>query len=553
MHHNNNLKTSANHITASAPTAEVVCSHIAYNQTGFFSKTVTDYLSGQPGLQQFYTHAPNLQGIKDAIAQRQHIAYNRNVLMQQLTSQYHGLPLAEKLEANLQLLLQNNTYTVTTAHQPNIFTGPLYFVYKILHAIQLADSLHQQLPDYNFVPVYYMGSEDADLDELGTITINGKKYTWQTKQTGAVGRMKIDKPFLSLITEMEGQLGVLPYGKEIAAKFRQAYKEKQTIQQASLELINDLFGHYGLVILVPDNAKLKELFIPVIEKELTEQFSYKAVTQTLQQLEQHGYKVQAGGRELNLFYLTEDKRERIERQGNDYAVNNLGLTFTQQEILAELRQHPERFSPNVILRGALQETLLPNIAFIGGGGELAYWLELKGVFQAAEVPYPVLILRNSFLLVPAELKKKTESIGITLADLFEHDHELMNKIVTQRSNKPVGLNGQLSKVGELYDGIMDVAVNIDASLHDHVMALRKKALQRLEELEKKMLRAEKRKFGTEKERIEKIKAVLFPNNNLQERVENLAGFYAVYGEGLIDLLLENSLTLEQQFSILVLS
>ncbi len=528
---------------------ETNCTYTSYEQTGFFSTIVTDYLAQHEQLKPFYKYTPDIDGIKAALDDRKDINYNRTELVNALREQYEDLATHQKVASNITSLQQPNTFVITTAHQPNIFTGPLYFIYKILHAIQLAEKLSQQLPDYNFVPVYYMGSEDADLDELGQIYIDGKPYTWQTKQTGAVGRMKVDKAFIALMDEMESQIAVLPYGKELTDIFRQAYMQGYTIQQATLAVTNTLFGKYGLIVVVPDNPALKALYKPVIKKELQEQFSFKAVAETAEQLEQR-YKVQAGGRELNLFYLIDDKRERIEKTNDGYAVRNLGLHFSEETILEELEQHPERFSPNVILRGAFQETILPGVAFIGGGGELAYWLELKNVFAAINVPYPVLLLRNSFLVVEKEWSEKTSQLQLKLEDLFKTEHELMNMIVSLHSANTVKLNGELDKVDELYQTITQRAALVDSTLHDHVVALRTKAIQRLEELEKKMLRAEKRKFATELSRIRKIKSILFPADSLQERRENIAGFYGLYGGELLDVLLQNSLTLEQQFGIL---
>jgi len=304
---------------------ETHCSYIPYQQTGYFSKLVTDYLENEKALQPFYVHRPQLENIPDAITQKKHFKH-RPVLVGQLQKQYEGLPLSEKLQSNIQLLLNENTFTVTTAHQPNIFTGPLYVIYKIFHVIKLAESLNASVKGSHFVPVYFMGSEDADLDELNNITINQRKYVWQTKQTGAVGRMKVDKALLQLMNEMEGQLSVLPFGNELMEMFREAYKEKNTIQQSTLNLLNQLFGEYGLVVLIPDNAAFKKLFQPVIAKELTEQFSHKAVETTAKALGEN-YKVQASGRELNLFYLIDDKRERIEVEGLKFKVESLKLEW----------------------------------------------------------------------------------------------------------------------------------------------------------------------------------------------------------------------------------
>ncbi|MEP6846167.1 MAG: bacillithiol biosynthesis cysteine-adding enzyme BshC [Panacibacter sp.] len=527
------------------------CTYIPYGQTNFFSGIANDYINADEKLMPFYKYPVNIEGIKQSIEARKLFPQQRNVLVQELQKQYEGFSHKEVLD-NIALLADENTFTVTTAHQPNIFTGPIYFIYKILHAIKLAEILKKQLPEYNFVPVYYMGSEDADLDEIGSIKIDGVSYQWNTNQTGAVGRMKVDATFLQLIAQMRGQLGVLPYGNELIDVFSKAYTKGKTIQVATLELVNHLFGKYGLIVLNPDNANLKKLFNPVVEKELREGFSHKAVTATIAQLEQK-YKVQAGGRELNLFYLKDDKRERIEKDTALYRVESLGLAFTEQEILEELNAYPERFSGNVILRGAFQETVLPNIAFIGGGGELAYWLELKAVFEAVNIPYPLLLLRNSFLVIEEKWLHKITALGLSETDLFKSTFEMMNLIVESRSSNQFSLNGELKKVEDIYSQITTVAGAIDKTLGNHVTALKVKSLKRLHELEKKMLRAEKRKFETEQRHLDKIKSALFPGNNLQERVENISLFYAKYGAAFIDMLLTRSAALEQEFAMLKLS
>lgn len=516
------------------------CTYVTYDQTGYFSKIVSDYLSGNDNMKPFYEHEVSVEGIRAAIKNRRLFNTNRKLLVEVLESQYQGLEIAPLLRTNLQLLEAENTFTITTAHQPNIFTGPFYFAYKILHTVKLAATLAKELPDCNFVPVYYMGSEDADLDEVGTATIQGKKYQWKTSQTGAVGRMKVDKAFLQLIAEMRGQLGVQPFGDEVVNLFQTYYTEGTLIQQATLGLVNALFGKYGVVVLVPDHPEYKKAFAPVLEKELREQFSHKAVSETLEQLSKH-YKVQAGGRDINLFYLTDTGRERIEYPA-----------FSLEQLLNELQTNPERFSPNVILRGVLQETLLPNVAFIGGGGELAYWLELRKVFAEAEVPYPVLVLRNSFVWAEEKRVEQLTAMGLELADLFLPMHDQMNKITRTKSENPTSLEQELETVKAAYTAIEQAACKTDKSLYQHVQALRTQALKKLEQLEKKMLRAEKRRFGKEAERLEQIRKELLPNNNLQERVENMSFLYARFGSEIMDVILRHSLSLEGKFGIIII-
>lgn len=526
------------------------CRYLTYDQTGYFSKMVLDYLAQAPQVQAFFKHTPSLEGVMEVIRERSSFAVNRTELVQALYNQYQGMAMEPALQQHIQALADNNTFTVTTAHQPNIFTGPLYFIYKILHTIKLAADLQQQLPDYRFVPVYYMGSEDADLDELGNITIEGKRYEWKTRQTGAVGRMKVDKEFLLLLTEMRGQLGVQPYGNEIVDIFSACYTAGTTIQEATLKVVNTLFGRYGLVVVIPDNVSLKRLFIPVIKRELDEAFSHQAVAATIKELGQH-YKVQAGGRDINLFYLIDDKRERIEKEGDIYTVQGL-KAWTKEEIFQELEQNPERFSPNVILRGVFQETILPNLVFVGGGGELAYWLELKRVFAAAGVPYPVLLLRNSFTLVTAAEMEHFIKTGLPVTAFFSSMHEQMNLFVQAHSKNQVTLSNETAQVKALYTAMGELAAKVDPTLQQHVHALESQTLHKLENLQKKLLKAEKRKFGYEQNQLQQIRDKAFPGNNLQERAENMAGWYARWGSGLIDTILTHSKGIDSRFGIITL-
>lgn len=528
------------------------CSRLSYESTGYFSKIVTDYLVQADTVRPFFVHTPDIQGIKEAIAARQSFQTPRTVLVKALDEQYAQITTSALVQQQIQSLLSEKTFTVVTAHQPNIFTGPLYFIYKILHAIQLADVLKKEMPDLHFVPVYYMGSEDADLDELGHIHIDGQPLTWKTNQTGAVGRMKADKKLLELLAAIEGQTGVLPYGKELTAIFRKAYVEGRSIQEATLYLVNELFGRFGLVVLIPDQAKLKQCFASVIEKELLEGFSHTIVSKTIRELEKN-YKVQAGGREINLFYLIDNQRERIEKDVDGFSVPALGLHFTPKQIREELQQHPERFSPNVILRGAFQETILPNIAFIGGGGELAYWLELKEVFAAIDVPYPVLVLRNSFLILTAEQEKRMEQLALDTTRIFQKSDLLLNVLVNERTSKQLTIKNELHRLEALYREIEQIAANVDQTLAPHVRALEVQAIKKIQELEKKMLRAEKRKFETEERQLNQFKQQLFPNNSLQERIDNLSGWYSRYGSAWIDMLMAQSLALENEFSIVVIA
>ncbi len=523
---------------------------IPYRQTGAFSRIVVDYIDQAEALKPFYAVPPSLQGIKKSIEARKQFSGHRELLVRELKKQYEGLYVHPKVAENIEALLSPDSFTITTAHQNNIFTGPLYFIYKIVHAIRLADTLKEQLPEYLFVPVYYIGSEDADLDELNHIRVNGESLTWHSKQKGAVGRMKLDKESTALISRMEGQLGTLPHGKEIIALLRDAYKEGRSLQDATFRFVQTLFNEFGLLVLLPDNAALKQTMIPVFRNELLEQPSAPLLEKSAAGLTAAGYKVQASAREINLFYLKDDIRNRIEINNGFYQVVDTTIRFSRDEMLAELEAHPERFSPNVILRGLYEETILPNIAFIGGGGETAYWLQLKGLFDFYKVPFPVLVLRNSFLLLEQKWKSVIAKTGYSIEDFFQTEEVLLNKLIKQKSGDKVLLNGSLTAAEALYAAIQQQAVSIDASLVKHVESLKTKAIHRLKELEKKMLRAEKRKYSDQRRQIASVRNVLFPGNGLQERSENISYFYAKWGREFLHTLYKASLGLEQEFVIL---
>ena len=529
---------------------DCTATRLPYHQTGFFSKIITDYLDGSAALLNYSGPRPDPAGIREAIANRKKFATNRNLLVQELKLQYDGVSKAEAVHNNIEKLSASNCYTITTAHQPALFTGTLYFIYKIIHTIKLARTLSVQFPEFDFVPVFYMGSEDADLDELSKIYFDLQEVTWETNQTGAVGRMKT-KGLEKIIDRIDGEFSIDDHGKELVSLLKKTYLESTDVQTACFKLINELFGEYGLIILIPDNAPLKKIMSPVFEDDLFSQRPFQILEQPLKQLEGE-YKIQAQPREINLFYLKDDLRGRIERRGDTFYVHESTLSFSEQQMREELKNYPERFSPNVILRGLFQETILPNIAFLGGAGELAYWLEFKPMFNHYGVPYPMLVLRNSFLLVEKKWKEKMERSGLGPADIFKSEDDLINDLVKRESRNQLGLEKEIADANQYYEHLRVLSGTVDPSLSQHVESLQSKAIKPIMELEKKLLKAEKRKFEEQTRQIAQIKSGLFPLNNLQERIENFIPYYARWGRQFLELLFDHSLALEQEFTILEL-
>lgn len=523
--------------------------HIDYRDTASFSDIVLDYLESDR-LSSFYAYRPTEAEIQQVIRERSHFSCDRDLLVDVLKRDYEGYIRHEKTISNIEALVQPNTYTVCTAHQPCLFMGPLYVVYKIAHAIRLADDLNSKYSNYKFVPVFYMGSEDADIDELGTVTIFGSAFKWKTSQKGAVGRMLVDEHLIKLIDDLAPQLSVYPFGNKMLESIRRAYVTGVTIQCATFTLLNEWFGVHGLVILLPDNPRLKKAFAPFMRRELEASFSSKEIEQTLANLSDR-YEIQAAGREINLFHLDKGHRERIIRHADDFVLAESGKRFSAVDMFRELDTHPEKFSPNVILRPLYQEYILPNLVSIGGGAELAYWLELKSLFRTCDIHYPMLLLRNSFMIISGTLADTIRGLNLKPEDFFVAIDRLQESYIRKVSNSQVTLDAEIQALKSIYVRLHAIAVKTDKGLEKHVPALQAKALNRIQQLEMKLIKAEKRKYIQQMAAICSIKDALFPKGKLQERVESGLSLLSVYGPHFIETLVSHSGSFSNQFCILV--
>lgn len=511
---------------------------------------MTDYLDKHEALAPFYKYSPDEAGIEAAIADRAKHPVNRQLLVDTLTRQYSDLNQSALVSNNIKALGNDNTYTICTAHQPNLLTGYLYFIYKIAHAIQLANHLNGKHPDKHFVPVYYMGSEDNDLDELGTFRYGGEKYVWDADgQTGAVGRMttKSLKPLLDKLFRVLGPPG--EHTEQLKELLTNAYLQHDTIGKATQYLVNELFGKYGLLVLDPDEAAFKHEMLSILEDDLLNHTANPIVTKQAELLAEN-YKSQAYPRDINIFYLHDQLRERIERDGDKWIVLNTDISWTKDELLAELREHPERFSPNVILRGILQERILPDVAFIGGGAEVAYWLQLKTLFAHYGVFYPAVLLRQSVMISGVQAVELQHKTNLTTKDVFKPIEQLTKEYIATHSEGQWQTGEEQKGFEALMQQLKEKATALDPTLAASAEAALAKVKKQLTVLEQKMLRAEKRNHDTELVRIEKLKELLFPNGTLQERVENFIEYYPLYGDGLIDALVNEGEPLKSEFLVI---
>jgi bacillithiol biosynthesis cysteine-adding enzyme BshC len=524
---------------------------ISYQNSGYFTTLIKDYLDQQPNLSNFYNRFPTVANFEGQILEKgnNYNQENRKILVAELQKQYHNTTTSKATQNNITALGQSNTYTITTGHQLNLFSGPLYFLYKIISTINLATELKAKYPNSNFVPIYWMATEDHDFEEINYFNFKGKKFRWNINSSGPVGRLSTEG--LDAVFEVFAQeLGSSTNAQKIKELFQKSYLEHATLTEATRFLANELFGDYGLVILDADNAELKRVIIPYIKDELVKQTSFKEVSATIEKLNE--YAIQVNPREINLFYIENDLRERIIFENERYKVNHTDLTFSKEELFQLVETHPEKFSPNVILRPLYQEVLLPNLCYIGGAGEIAYWLELQAFFNASKISFPMLLVRNSVVLTTEKQIKKADALHLSWADLFRKQTDLVNQKTKALSEIDLDLSNVKEQLKKQFEALYTIANQTDDSFIGALKAQEIKQIKGIEHLEKRLLKAQKRKLAAVLERIIQLQNELFPNQSLQERQTNFSEFYLENGEALIPTLLEKLQPLEQRFEIIAI-
>ncbi len=524
--------------------------YIPYCDTNYFSNLICDYLNGKKELTSFFNHFPKLENFEKQFNEKQksYSSENREVLLEMLSHYYKDKKTSSETNTNIGLLSKDSTFTVTTGHQLNLFTGPLYFLYKIVSAINLAKQLKNEYPDRDFVPVYWMATEDHDFEEINFFNFKEEKIQWEKDASGAVGELStegLDKVF----DEFSEKLDSSKNADFLRELFKNAYLKHKTFSDVTFYIANELFGEYGLVCLDANTPALKKLFVPQIKNELLRQESFEKSKQKIQDLQENGYSVQVNPREINLFYMTKNLRERIIKTGNNYRVNETELSFDEKEILELVENHPERFSPNVVTRPLFQEVVLPNLCYIGGGAEIAYWFELKDYFEAEKIPFPILLLRNSALLVSEKQIRKLKKMNLSCKDLFLPQSDLLTKHTKSISEINIDFSPQKKQLEKQFEALYKLAEKTDKSFLGAVSAQEKKQTNGLAHLEKRLLKAQKRKLKSELQRLTDLQNELFPNQSLQERHDNFSTFYLEYGEKLIPKLLKELEPLRLGFQV----
>jgi len=524
---------------------------VSFSQFNQFAFKDISYQLKSNKFKDFFQFEASLVGLQEAINSRKNFPVDRTLMHDVLFEHYQKVSPTNIQVENLTNLLKDNSFTIVTAHQPCILTGPAFYIYKILSTIRLTQELQKLLPQYNFIPIFINGSEDHDFDEIKSTYLFNKQITWNTNQKGPVGRYDI-KELTELIYQFKDLAGENPNSIQLIEFINNALENSNDYNDFVFIFLNQLFGKYGLIILNMDDKRLKKSFAPIMKRELLERKSENLVLETQNSLQSFDFKPQAFPRDINLFYFINGGRERIYFEDKLFKINNTELSFNEIEILQELEEFPERFSPNVIMRPLFQEFILPNIAYIGGGGEIAYWLERKSQFAFFNVFYPCLIRRNSVFVVNKSVQKQMEKVKLNFIDFITDEHEIIREYINRFGVDTAEIVEERKNIKFALESLAIKASNIDQSLLPYVEAESVKLIKSIDHIEQRMLKSIKQREEIQINQIKNIKEKLFPSNGLQERKDNFLQYVISDGFVIFDTLLKQLNPLEKEVICLFL-
>lgn len=526
-------------------------SKIGFEKISALSQRDVFYQLQNHKLSEFINYSPDEEGLAQALVDRKQHSVNRALVHEVISNQYGNFNPSEKQKNNIEALLSDDTYTIITAHQPIILGGPAYYFYKICSTINLCEHLSIKHPNKKFIPIFINGSEDHDFEEVNKLQLFGKSLTWDTNQHGPVGKFTIDNLDV-LIHSVTDILGESDLSKEFSRSLTKALDNANNYNEFVFKWLNYLFDKTGLLVVNMDDKKLKQNFVPILKKELLERKSESVVQETQHELQKLHFKPQAFARDINLFYMSSQSRERITYEDGQYKIHNTELEFSEAEMMIEVENYPERFSPNVVLRPIYQEYTFPNIAYVGGGGEIAYWLERKSQFEYFEVFYPVLIRRNSVMLITKSVQKSMAKLGMSEEELLLDEDAAVSLYLKKSSATDFELDSETAQITKIFYTIAEKAKAIDPTLEHFVIGEATKIIKSTESIEGRLKRSLKHKEEVSVNQIKNIKSKLFPDHGLQERKESLLQYMVSEDKDFLKYLITHLNPLQKEFLFIYL-
>ncbi len=461
---------------------------------------------------------------------------NRPVLVQHLKDQYQSMSALNAVnELLIDSLANENTYTLTTGHQICFLSGPMYLPIKIFQTINLAKKFKELAPDFNFVPIYWMATEDHDYEEIQSTFLFDKKVSIdninEQVKVGTVDASVIQQVLQSDINEILCRNEV---GAELYQLIQKIFKKSKTLKEFMFHLCRKLFGEDEFLILDADSSLLKQSANEIFKRELNEQIIQQSVLDYEPTLNKY-IPTSISPRNINLFAFEGNHRFRLELDNGNVVNADTGYNIDVDALLS----HPENISPNVLCRPMYQETILPNLAYIGGAAELGYWAELTSAFQNFELQQPFVVLRNSVMVAESKDLEQLKEVNMSFENLFLPQHELTDKLLN-KSGTNLDFN-EIENALEAYINVLKpLSAEIDFTMIAHVEKHHAQEIQYLKKLKKDLKKRALAKDKTKVDQLIKLKDKLLPNGKLNERKTNVLQYIVEYGEDFLPKLKEAS-------------
>ena len=506
------------------------------HQPKLFVRLIEDFAS----VSQFYAHAPNLDEVKRVAASLQFPAARRRAVAMILRQQNEALGAGAATQRNLEKL-ECGAVAVVSGQQVGLFSGPAYAIYKALTAIQIAQELNDA--GIEAVPIFWMATEDHDLDEVRHTTWfdGGNLVRFELPGDGAkpVGDVRLG-PAISDHVKKASELLSGPAGETLSQTLQQSYRPEETYGSAFGKLFAQLFAKQGLILLDPLDARLHRIAAAPLYKKAIEDRDVlnEKLLQRGKELEAAGYEAQVKvtARSTLLFSIREGVRQAI-------ATSNGSLTsgetsWTREEVLRLVDTAPETFSANALFRPVMQDFLLPTVAFLGGPAEIAYLAQSSVIYRHMLGRMPVILPRAGFTIVDAKAEKLLQKYGLCIENLWAGPQELRRKMESVAVPQGLGENFDRDKA-QVESTLAELGVQIeklDPTLAGAVSTARNKISFQLENLRRKTGRALDEKSGLLAEHERFLENLLYPDKQLQSRELCFLPFLARWGmEGLSEL------------------
>ena len=523
---------------------------ISLSETGIFSDLILDFVKKNESIRPLVDFFPDIKSVKKKIKQLK--VSSRIQLVNTLKVQYEKTNFfdvcLDKVNYNIDLISHSNVYTITTGHQLNIFSSPLFLIYKIISIINYSKYLNKNIKNCQFVPLFWMATDDHDFKEIQSFNLFNSKYEWDFVTKDVVGNLSTDG-IHHLLNAIEGILKTTSHGEDLYSIYKYVYTKNSNYADANRSLLTSLFGEYGLVILDPNDKSLKKIFIDEFKSEIDHQNVFKNVSFSNNIISKN-YKPEINPLINNIFYLSKNIRAKIEfdQKKRDFFSKDHKKRWSKEELFKELDLHPSRFSPNVFLRTLYQQKITPSIIYIGGPSEISYWLQLKLLFDKRNIDFPLLELRSFFLILSSEVSNFYKYYSLSDSDLFQSHDRKIKKIIKNLMN--LKFDTLQKDILKLLNKIESNLNSVDGFSMASFYVFKKKVDKEYGRLESKIIKSQKNKYNDIFNKLNMIDANVLFNNLTQERIQSFIPFYMKYGKSFFSFLINESSTFDNKYIIL---